>query len=161
MWIVIPKRWFSWDFDVCDSDSNTVAEIQLSNWRERGTLHVQGVEYRVFRESPLGLFLLERDDSIVASAKKPSALFRFFSLACNDIEYGLRARSPVGREFLLCDGSGSVGRITPQGLFNRRAEVDLPEHLPLPFRAFVVWLALLLWKRDSDSPSANPAPLTV
>lgn len=158
MLIIVPKRWFSWDFDVFDSDSNAIGEIQLSNWRERGTLHIEGVEYSVFRESPLGLFLLERDGSVVASAKKPSALFRSFSIAWNDMEYTLKAASPVGREFLFCDDSGSAGRVSPQGFLTRRAEVDLPEHLPLPFRLFVVWLTLLLWKRDSDSSSANPAP---
>ena len=39
---VVPKRWFSWDFTVMD-ESNTVADIDMSWWREKGVLAVEGV----------------------------------------------------------------------------------------------------------------------
>ena len=54
---------------------------------------------------------------------------------------------------MLLEGSEEVGKISPDGIFTRRATVNLPETLPLPVRVFLVWLTLILWKRDSDSSS--------
>src|SRR5262249_11827970 len=33
----------------------------------------------------------------------------------------------------------------------KRTRIDLPVTLPLPARLFMVWLTLLLWKREADS----------
>ena len=37
------------------------------------------------------------------------------------------------------------------GFLSRLMNVELPDDLPLPIRALVVWLTLLLWKRDSEA----------
>ena len=39
----------------------------------------------------------------------------------------------------------------PEGLFTRRARINLPEELPLPVRVFMIWLTVILWKRDADN----------
>jgi hypothetical protein len=57
----IPKSWFSWDLTVLE-DSQPVADIHVSNWRERGKLTLQGKDYKVYREGVMtGAFLLEAD----------------------------------------------------------------------------------------------------
>ena len=40
-------------------------------------------------------------------------------------------------------------------MWSRRATAMLPDTLPLPVRLFVLWLAVLVWKRDADAAAAT------
>jgi hypothetical protein len=145
-----PKQWFSWDFTVTEG-SQPVANIDISWWRERGLLTVQGADYRVYRERMMsGDFILESAGSVVARAHKPSAFHRLFTINHEGRRYTLRAESVFRRTFLLLEGDRQIGSLSPEGIFTRRATVDLPAILPLAVRVFVIWLAVILWKRASD-----------
>jgi hypothetical protein len=39
----------------------------------------------------------------------------------------------------------------PEHVFTRRSAVDFPDNLPLPARIFMIWLTILLWKREAES----------
>jgi hypothetical protein len=146
-----PVRWFSWDFVITEG-TQTIAAIDVSWWREAGELAVQGRSYRVYRERLMsGAFILASAGSVLARAEKPSAFRRAFIIEHAGRRYTLRARSPFQRAFELLDGSRLVGAISPEGIFTRRARVDLPEDLPLAMRVFILWLAVVLWRRDADS----------
>ena len=149
MMTATPKNWYSWNFDISD-EGRTVATIDTSSWRERADLHVAGASYRVYREHALGDFLLEQHGSVVARAEKPSAWFRSFVIRHDDRHYTLQAASAFSRRFVLVDGTKDVGTIAPAHPGTRRAEVDLPGSLPIALRVFMVWLALLLWRRDAS-----------
>ena len=152
---VIPKSWFSWDFIVTDGVS-PIAEIDLSWWREKGVLTVRDSTYDVYREGLMsGAFRLESNGSILARAEKPSAFRRSFQVECGKKFYMLRAESAFGRKFVLIDGDREVGEISPDGVFTRRATADLPEGIPLPVKVFIIWLVVILWKRESDSAAAT------
>ena len=149
-----PKRWFSWDFTVQEG-SQPIAKIDHSLWREKGTLTIEGKDYRVYREGVMrGEFVLESDGKVLARAEKPSAFRRSFVVTHAGREYTLQAQSALRRPFVLLQGSQEVGWITPQGIFSRKTQVDLPEVLPLPVRVFLLWLTIVLWKRDADSAAA-------
>jgi hypothetical protein len=153
----IPKRWFSWDFNLMDG-TGQVAEIDVAWWREQGLLTVRGVPYKVYREGlASGAFILETGGSVVARAEKPSAFHRCFVIEYGGRLFTLRAKSAFGREFILFDdGPNEIGFIAPEGIFTRRAIAGFPEELPLPVKAFIMWLVIIIWKRDSDSgPSAG------
>ena len=125
MLIAIPKRWFSWDFDVNDG-AQTVAEIDVSRWREKGVLRVQGADYRVYREGLMsGDFILESAGSVLARAEKPSALRRAFIIKYADTHYTLQAESAFRRASELLRGGRKIGALSPKGMFTRRATVDL------------------------------------
>ena len=146
-----PKQWFSWDFTVAEGPQ-TVADIEISRWREKGVLTVQGVDYRVYREGMMsGDFILESAGSVLARAQKPSAFHRSFEIKHEGRLYTLRAKSVFGRTFLLLAGEKEIGSLSPDGMMTRRAKVDLPSSLPLAVRVFVVWLAVILWKRAADA----------
>lgn len=66
----------------------------------------------------------------------------------------LRAKSVFRRGFVLLDGDREIGSLSPEGIFTRRATVDLPQALPLPVKVFIIWLAVILWKRSSDAAAA-------
>jgi hypothetical protein len=147
----IPKGWLSWDF-VVKQGSQTLAEIDVSWWREQGELAVRGRTYKVFREGLMsGAFVLESAGSVLARAEKPSAFRRSFAIEHAGRQYTLRSKSAFGRAFELLDGPRAIGSISPEWIFSRRASADLPEDLPLEVRVFIIWLTIILWKRESDS----------
>jgi hypothetical protein len=146
-----PKNCFSWDFIVTDG-SRSVATIDVSWWREHGTLTVGGVDHHVYREGMLsGDFVLQAAGVEVARATKPSAFRHVFVVEHAGRRHTLRRASMLGRRMLLLAGDRPIGSLSPQGWFTRRAEVDLPSDLPLAVRVFVIWLAVILWKRESDA----------
>jgi len=150
---LIPKSWRSWDFTAFDG-SHAVADFDISSWREKAILTVQGDQYSVYREGMMtGDFILQSvAGQELARAEKPSAFRRCFVIRHAGSSYTLRATSM--RQLTLFDGSREIGSISPDGFFTRRATVDLPDALPLPVRMFITWLAIILWKRDSDTAIA-------
>ncbi len=154
MLTAIPKNWFSWDFAVQEGEK-PVAKLDLSLWREKGTLTIEGKDYRVYREGLLrGEFCLECEGKILARAEKPSAFRRSYIVSHAGREYTLQARSPWRRPFILLQGSQEIGSIAPQRIFTRKANADLPDSLPLPLRVFLLWLTVILWKREAESAAA-------
>src|SRR5215813_15559160 len=145
---MIPKSWFSWDFIVTDGVS-PIAEIDVSWWREKGELKVHGSTYDVYREGLMsGAFLLESSGSLLARAEKPSAFHRSFDIEYGEKFYTLRAESAFRRTFVLMNGDSEVGWLRPDGVFTCRATVDLPEGIPLPVKVFMIWLFVILRKRE-------------
>ena len=148
-----PKRWFSWDFTVSEG-SKPVADIDVSWWREKGVLTVDGAGYTVYREGLMsGDFILESAGSVLARAEKPSAFRRTFIIKHRDRHYTLKARSAFRKSFVLLQGDKEIGFIAPESWFHRGASVHLPEDLPLAVQVFITWLAILLWKRESEAAS--------
>ena len=128
-----------------------MADVDISWWREQGTLTVEGVRYQMSRDGWMsGAFLLEREGSLVARAEKPSAFSRKFLVRYGDREYTLRGRSAFRRAFVLLDGSRQIGSIEPTGALTRKAMADLPASWPLPVRAFVIWLTMIQWRREKS-----------
>ena len=145
------KHWYSWDFTLL-KDQRVVADLGMSAWREKGTLTVEGVEHRVFRERVLGGdFVIEAAGRTLARAAKPSAFRNTLRITRDQRTYLLRKRSIWRNEFVLLDGEREIGSIARKSFWTRQATVALPEDWPLPTRAFVIWLVLMLWKRDADN----------
>ena len=127
----------------------------MSCWREKGVVTVEGTDYRVYREGLMsGDFLLASNDKVLARARKPSAFRRTFTIEYADKRYTPRAKSAFHRAFELLDRDRKVGSLSPRGVFTRRAAVDLPENMPLSVKVFIVWLAVIIWKRESDSAAS-------
>jgi hypothetical protein len=148
---IAPVRWFSRDFTVSDGPQR-IADIYISWWRERGELTVNGRTFRVSREGMFsGDFVLESTDGVVARASKPSALRRSFVVTHGTAVYTLQAASAFRRRFVLLADDREVGEIAPAGFWSRRATANLPEALPLPVRVFLIWLTVILWKREEEA----------
>ena len=100
----------------------------------------------------LGPFLMETPDGRqAASATKKSIFRREFNISQGERRYVLRSVSAFGCEYGLFVESRRVGLIVRKSWFRRRAMVEINDEVPLWLQAFAVWLALLLWKRDSDA----------
>jgi hypothetical protein len=154
MLTAIPKGWFSKNYRVMDG-ALQLADLNISRWREQGELTVEGFSYQVYREKLMsGAFILEVAGTALARAEKPSAFHRRFHIEYGDRKYVFQAKSVWGREFTLFDGHNEIGSVAPEGLLTRRAAVNLPDELALPVKVFILWLAIILWKRESDSGPA-------
>jgi hypothetical protein len=155
MLIATPKRWFSWDFEVHEGGGQPVGDVRVSAWRERGSVTVGGIEYPVTREGVVGAFVLGGAGGVLARAMKPSAVRRLFTLEHDGKEYTLKAVYAWGRDFTLLDGEVEIGVVRPERVFGRQARADLPEDMPLAVRLFVVWLSLMLWKRQQQAANSS------
>jgi len=153
----IPKQWFSWDFRILE-EGRDVAEMDLSFWREKGVLSVEGIPYRVYREGlASGAFMLENPGGqVLVKAEKPNALRRSFIVEYEGRRLRLEAWTPFGRAFVLRGDQGVIGTVKPDSFLSRRTTADLPEDFPLPVRIFLLWLVIILWRRDDDAGSAAP-----
>jgi hypothetical protein len=148
---IVPTRWYSWDVTVSDG-SRPVANIVTSWMREKGAMTVEGRTYRVSREGLMsGDFVLEQPGGTLARAEKTSVFGREMVIRHAGRSYTLRPGSFWGRSFVLFEGSRQIGSIAPTGVLTRKAAADLPHHLPLPVRMFIVWLTMIAWKRRQSS----------
>ncbi len=147
---IIPHSVVSWDFTVL-RDGSPVAVIDVSWFREKGVLTVDGAEYPVYREHLMsGAFILEFNGTPLARAEKPSAFFRSFIVEHAGQTYTLKAETALFRKFVLLDHDREIGSITPEGPLTRKATVDLPDSLSLPVQVFLIWLTVILWKRQAS-----------
>ena len=148
---IVPANWYSWDFRVTD-ETRAVADVTMSHWREKGALTLGDSTYGMYREAPMsGAFVLERAGTELARAEKPSLFRREFVVHFRDREYTLGPESLLRRTFVLRHGSQQVGSLAPSSAITRKASADLPEILPLPVRIFIVWLAMISWRRQQNS----------
>lgn len=149
-----PKHWYSWDFTLMAGDA-ALAQIDFSSWRERGSLRIQGQTYTVTKEGLLsGGFTLASPGGTVATASRESVFRRQYRVVAGGHSYTLQPRSTWGRAIVVREGDRELGTIAPRGIFTRRGTVSLPDVVPLPVRVFLVWLALLLWKREAEAANA-------
>ena len=149
-----PTRWFSWAFTVAD-DGQPLGTFDISAWRERGDLTVAGQTFRIVRKGFVsGDFRLEGSGTVMATATKPSVFRREFAVTFSGRTLRLQPRSAWGRALVLREGDREVGFVQPRALWSRRGTATMPDTLPLPVRLFVLWLAVLVWKRDDDAAAA-------
>jgi hypothetical protein len=157
MLTAVPKSWFSWDFDIQDESRQSIAEVRLSNWLERGAISVPGMDCKVSRQSVLGAFVLEQEGSILARAEKPNPFLREFIIEHDAKTYTLKAWSAFRRAMVLYKDGIVVGKLVPESFLTRSIRVELPEDMPLVLGLFVIWLTLVLWQRDSGASDSNTA----
>jgi hypothetical protein len=133
----------------------TVAALDLASYRERGEIVIGDVTYRVFRERAMGGdFIIEAGGRELARATKPSAFRDTMIVHHGGADYTLRKPSVWRRAFVVMDGERQIGSIAPESAWTRRATADVPADWPVPIQAFVIWLVIILWKRDAQSAAA-------
>ena len=149
---VAHTRWYSSDFTILQGVKPLV-DVDVSQWCEKGVLKIDASRYEMYREGWLSrTFVLEQNGRVLARAEKPNVFFRTYVIRYADREYTLDAASAFRRRFVLLDsGSRQIGSIAPVSAFSREAAADLPETLPLHLRAFIIWLAMMQWRRDRNA----------
>lgn len=155
---VIFKPW-SYNFCVIDGAECLAEAVDLSWWRDRGELRIQGAAYtaRRCRSS----YILQSAEGVLAHAERPRMLSGELAIEHLNHRYTLRQSSLFRSDFQLLEGCSQIGSIIPKGFFTRSVSVELPETFPLVLRVFVIWLAVVLWKHaDSFAVAAGAAAVT-
>lgn len=144
----VSKHVFSNDY-VLRGAGGSVAELDVSAWRERAEFGLDGASYRMYRDGMFGPFVLERDSTVIARARKPSAFRDRFEIELPDRTCVLRRTSLGGRRFGIFVGDDAVGEMAQVGLFGRRIRLSLPPEWPEAVHIYVFWLALVIWNREA------------
>jgi hypothetical protein len=144
----VQKNWFSNRFHLLWGDE-VIGGLSLSNLRGKADLELGDERFRCYREGFLsGAFHLEQGGVILACAEKPGILQSRFSVRLEGRDYLLKKRSALRRTFYLLEGGDEVGSLHRSGFLSRRVESEFPAEWPLAARAFVIWLALVVWTRE-------------
>lgn len=154
MIVARPARWFSHTYRLSD-DEREVGLIRPSLFTERATVELDGEAFTARRDGVLGPYILEKGGETVAAADKLSAFRSRFRVAAGGRISELDRRSAFSRSFDLLADDEVIGVITRPSLFSRTIEVVLPEAWPLPERVFLLWLALLIWRREERSSAGG------
>ncbi len=154
----IPKTW-SYTFSVMDGTECVAEALNRSWWKDKAELSIHGDRYTARREK--GAYVLESAAGVLARANQPRKLHRALVVEHSGRQYTLRAKSAFRREFLLFDRCLPIGSIAPEGMFTRRAEVNLPPTWPLAVRVFVIWLTMTMWKHADEAAAAGAIVVTV
>jgi len=166
----IPKGWFSNDYEIYQGETQ-VAFLDPSAWRERAELEIEGRRYFLEREGWVGEFrLLDEVKHPLVTATKPSAFKSRFEVTWGERRYvlekasfwrsGFAVREIIPGETPSGDTPSreelrTVGSIEREGVFTRRAAIDLPEDWPLPVQVFVFWLVVVIWTREQAAAAAG------
>lgn len=149
----IPRSALSWTFDLLQ-DGEPQVEVVVNSFREKGFVRIRSKEYRVHREGLLtGPFVLVDGLRTVATADKPSAFKRRLDIDFERRRFVFKADSAFYRAMTLYENDAPIGSIEPQSAFSRKADLHLPDDLPQALQGFLLWLTLVLWRRQQESSS--------
>jgi len=148
---LVPESWLTWNYDLLNGD-RLIAGIKVASLPESGTFSIDGSSYSARRAGIFsGEYTLELNGQIIARAHKPSAFVNSFEIQYSGRSCTLKKESFIGRSFVLIEGERQTGSIRAKGLLSRKADVELPEQIPLPVKVFILWLGILLWRREANA----------
>jgi hypothetical protein len=144
-----PDGFFNWRTYRLVQNETQVGEIDCGHLGEKATIIAGGTRYTAGRDRAMsGRFYMVTSGNLIASANKPSAFRNVFEVHAGPRTFTLKPASRWRRGFVLAENEVTLGPIAPQGFFSRRSRADLPDDLPLPTKAFLIWLVILIWRRQ-------------
>jgi hypothetical protein len=150
-----PKGFFNRRRYSVEHNGLPVAEIACTIIGAKATITIGGESYRAAREGVMsGAFYLEANGSRIASAEKPNLFHRLFAVRCGTRAFTLKSAAAFGRAYVLTENEAAIGTITRQGFFGRKFSPELPDDLTLEFKLFLIWLVIVLWRRQRRAGAA-------
>jgi hypothetical protein len=145
-----PKRTFSMRRYTLTRDGVEIGQIDCGGARQPATLTISGTTYNPVSEGGQRTKLhLDGGGARIAEAKSAGTLFRRFIVRIGAKTYTLKVASWLGRIFVLTENDVEIGRIARTGFLTARSRAELPDDLPLPLQAFLIWLVLTTWRRQA------------
>ncbi len=141
---------------VVSRDGVQLCEFDQAGGRDRAEFVVDGERYIAKNELLGGDFLLENQSQLIARADK-RALRRVFDVRIDpgssaERSYELKVGGLIakGGRYTLEENGRKVGELvkTP---FLRSAQANLPQDVPLPVQVFLLWIGLMMWRRERNS----------
>ncbi len=148
-----PQGLFSWNFDL-EPEGGGLIPVTFNWLGEAGGFKIEGVEFRIEKQGTFsGQFELFALGRTLAEAQKAGAFSRVIHVNVDALDYVLEPRSIFGRAFDVRLDGAFLGAVSPLGMFSRKAEIDLPDDMPLPIQVFLFWLTVAMWRRQAKSDS--------
>jgi len=145
-----PNRTLSIRHYTLTRDGAEIGQIDCGGVRQPATLTVGGATYNPVSEGALRpKFHLDAGGTRIANVELAGTLFRRFVVHAGAKTCTLKVASWFGRSFVLTENDVEVGRIARSGFFTARCRAELPNDLPLPVQAFLIWLVLITWRRQA------------
>jgi hypothetical protein len=149
------KGLFAWDFEVLQNGA-PAGRISGSGSRENGTLTIGEHSYAVAPDnSKLGGFNLDANGDRLARAGKSSFWSGAYQFEYAGKIYVFKHSSVFSSKYALLENDQEIVSVRPKGIFKRSAVVEFVDHVPTPVALFAGWVALILWKRQSDSDAVT------
>lgn len=132
-------------------DGQSVGTIEQSGMREKATIEIGGTRY-VFSNQLLGSdFLLESNGRPLATARKRT-LRRAFGITVGSREFALEVGGTFvkGGRYTLTENGRAVGELVKAPIV-RSGRATLPGDLPLPVQVWLLWIGLMMWRRERSN----------
>jgi hypothetical protein len=143
-------NWLSRDF-LLEDEGKFVGAIDGSVWREQATAILGTTTYALYREGVLrGSYIIERARQVIAYAHKTDVFRARFEVASGNQTFVLRKTSVWRQTFEVSRDGEQIGIIKPVGIFKRRGILDGAPSISLEVRVFLVWIALMMWRRQDS-----------
>ena len=134
-------------------DGRPLGILDQSGTFERAEITLEGVPYLLKNERIGRDLLLERDGEVLARASK-RLLRRQLTVTIDpdgptpyQLELEVSGFLVKGGRYTVTRDGRKVGELvkTP---FARSASAHFPDDLPLPIRVFLLWIGLMMWRRE-------------
>ncbi|MGB7444669.1 MAG: hypothetical protein WA919_26680 [Coleofasciculaceae cyanobacterium] len=155
------------------SDSDFTASVEFDDWGEEGNIILPSSYYKIKDKfgiseqeytnlaqsglasySQKGLFvwldgewLLQKDDQVVAVARKPNPLTRVFKVSHQEQVLILKAKFPFTKSFVVEQDNQLLGTIKPINSWTKQALIDCSSSISVSIQIFMFWLTSLMWRR--------------
>jgi hypothetical protein len=141
----------AWNYRLTGATPDETARLTFDWLSEQGEIRTLGASYLV---SKVGIFSgtwqLEREDEVVAVARKLNPFTRIFEIEFRGGIAVLEAESPFFRAMVLRMPDGEGGSIRPVHPLTRRATMEMAG-VPFEIQCFAFWLTALMWRRAANS----------
>ncbi len=146
-----PEGLLSTDYEIRRGDG-LFARVDMARMRSAGRIETHSATYEIRPERLLsGNYVMEHDGARIARAERAGWLRPRYAIRGPDRVLTLRPAGLLARRYDVIHGDHAIGSIARQGLFNRAATADFDENVPEEMQLFLVFLALLRWRRQRQA----------
>ena len=99
----VPRSFFSWNFEILEN-SQKIADLDMSSWREKGLVQVDGANFTISKEGFINpTFTFSQDNTELATATKETMLSHGFVVDVDGKRFYLKKKSSLehGRIVIL------------------------------------------------------------
>jgi hypothetical protein len=150
-----PTGFMSRTFEIA-RDGRSFGVITQAAMRERAEIVLDGVAYQMQNQLIGSDFLLHSGGQLLARASKRT-FRRAFDLeiapggtGAREMAYTVNGGMLSGNRYTLSE-NGTVRGSASKTLFLRDARATFDEDIPEPVQVFLLWIGLMMWRRERES----------
>jgi hypothetical protein len=150
---VVPTGLLSFSYDVLEGGAQVGSIVNRAAFLQvKGTLAAGGKEYFTRREGAFkASYLMETaEGGLIARAAKVMALAEKYEISFGERTMRLK-KKPMAMKaaFIISSAAGDTGTIMQESLLSRRLLCEM-DAVPTEIVLFLLWMALIIRKRDED-----------